>query len=191
MITTILKAKGSHDLGYLSVNNTTNATKQRFGQNKFMLQLEDTFIEYLKDCKFVEGAIRNPHNQPKDLPALIRLVNNLENKYAHISSESFGLMLQISLNAIRQELADMSIKFYKFYFNDKEKPITIEAISKASAYHHLEQIMPNLTEQGYLLQNLVDVKVENPIVGVSKKKHQGKNFIWTIEGWLEDRFEQQ
>lgn len=189
MIANLLKAKGSHDQGYLSMNNTTNAERQRFGQNKFMLHLEDTFTEFLKDCKFVEGAINNPCNLPKDVPALVRLVNNLENKYSHITSEPFGMMLQISINAIRQELANMSIKFYKFYFNEKEKPITIEAVSKASAYHHLEQIMPNVAEQGYELQHLVDVKVENPIVGVSRKKNQGKNFIWTTEGWIEERLE--
>lgn len=189
MIANLLKAKGSHDQGYLSMNNTTNAERQRFGQNKFMLHLEDTFTDFLKDCKFVEGAINNPCNLPKDVPALVRLVNNLENKYSQITSEPFALMLQISINAIRQQLADMSIKFYKFYFNDKEKPITIEAVSKASAYHHIEKIMPEIEEHGYQLQNLVDVKVENPIVGISRKKNQGKNFIWTTEGWIEERLE--
>ena len=151
-----------------------------------MIELQAAYLNFLEDCKFVEKAIHNPCNLPKDLPALVNLVNLLEKKYNHITAEPFVNVLQFHTNAIRQELTDMSIKFYKFYFNDKEKPVTIEAISKQAAYHGLEQIMPNITEHGYELQNLVDVKVENPIVGVSKKKHKGKEFIWTPEGWIEN-----
>lgn len=189
MIANLLKAKGSHDQGYLSMNNTTNAERQRFGQNKFMRDLENTYQAFLEDCKFVEKSVQNKHNLPKDIPALVRLVNNLENKYNHITTEPFSFVLQISLNAIRQELSQMSIKFYKFYFNEVEKPVTIEAVSKNAAYFHLEKILPEIEEFGYFLQNLVDVKVETPVVGVSKKKHKGKNFVWTSEGWLEDRLE--
>jgi len=189
MISTILKKEGSHDHGYPLMNNTTNAAKQRLGQNKFIQDLENTYQSFLDDCKFVEKAIANKHNLPKDLPALVRLVNNLENKYNHITTEPFSLMLQINLNAIRTELSQMSIKFYKFYFNEVEKPVTIEAVSKTAAYFHLEKIMPEIAELGYVLQNLVDVKVETPIIGISKKKHKGKSFIWTSEGWLEDRLE--
>jgi|694.fasta_scaffold12565_1 hypothetical protein len=185
MIASLLKWKGGHDLGHPPMNNTTNAQKQRFGQNKFMAEMEVTYIDFLKDCKFVETAIQNPNNLPKDLPALVNLVNLLEKKYNHITAEPFVDVLQFHLNAIRQELSEMSIKFYKFYFSDQSKPVTIEAVSKQAAYHGLEQIMPNIEEHGYQIQNLVDVKVESPIVGVSKKKHKGKTFIWTPEGWLE------
>lgn len=186
MITSLLKGEGSHDHGYPPMNNTTNAQKQRFGQSKFMAELQVTYLNFLEDCKFVEKAIHNPCNLPKDLPALVNLVALLERKYNHVTTQPFVHVLQFHTNAIRQELSDMSIKFYKFYFNDKEKPVTIEAISKQAAYHGLEQIMPNISEHGYELQNLVDVKVENPIVGVSKKKHKGKEFIWTPEGWIEN-----
>jgi hypothetical protein len=51
----------------------------------------------------------------------------------------------------------------------------------------LESLMPKLEAKGYKLQNLADVRVETPIVGVSRKKNDGKNFIWTAEGWIEYR----
>ena len=76
--------------------------------------------------------------------------------------------------------------FYKYFFEGKEKPIIIEAISKQSAHHALQQVLPTLQEKGYDLRDLKDMKVETPIVGVSRKQHQGKNFVWSNEGWVQE-----
>jgi hypothetical protein len=80
----------------------------------------------------------------------------------------------------------MTIKFYKYYFDGQEKPVIIEAISKQSANYALEQIMPTLSDKGYFLQDLKDMKVEQPLVGVNKKQFKGKNYVWSVDGWIED-----
>lgn len=190
MLTIFNKSWGGNDHYRPSVNNTTNDTaKQRFGLAKVTINMEQTYLELLHDVEFICNALRNPLNQPKDLPALAKLVELLNQKYADILEGSFSKVLEFHLNSLRAELKDMSIKFYRYYFKDKEKPVTIEAISKQAANHALESLMPKLKDKGYSLENLLDVKVETPIEGVSTKKNQGKNFIWTTEGWIEKRYE--
>ena len=60
-------------------------------------------------------------------------------------------------------------------------------MSKQSAHYALEQIMPKLSEKGYDLRDLKDMKVENPLVGVNRKQYQGKSYVWSVEGWIEDK----
>lgn len=190
MLNIFNKNWGGYDHNRPSVNNTTNHTaKQRFGLAKVTINMEQTYIELLHDVEFICNAFRNPLNQPKDLPALAKLVELLKVKYADMLDSTYASVLDFHLNALREELKNMSIKFYRYYFKEKEKPITIEAISKQAANHALENLMPQLKQKGYLLENLLDVKVETPIVGVSVKKHKGKDFIWTTEGWIEKRYE--
>lgn len=190
MLNIFNKNWGGYDHNRPSVNNTTNHTaKQRFGLAKVTINMEQTYTELLHDVEFIRNAFRNPLNQPKDLPALAKLVELLNRKYADALEGSLGRVFEFHLNSLREELKDMSIKFYRYYFKDKEKPITIEAISKQAANHAIENLIPQLNEKGYKLEDLVDVKVETPVVGVSTKKHQGKNFIWTTEGWIEKRHE--
>lgn len=191
MQTYLQKSRGGYDHSHPHVNNTTNVcTKQRFGRTKFNQVMEDNYLSFLHDTEFICTALRNPHNQPKDLPALGRLIELLKRKYANILLGVYAEVIQFHLTALENELADMSIKFYKYYFHEVEKPVIIEAISKEAANYALEQLMPQLEAKGYKMKNLADMRVETPIVGVSKKKHAGKNFIWTPEGWIEDRVNQ-
>jgi hypothetical protein len=182
------KSRGEYDHTHPHVNNTTNiCTKQRFGHAKFMKIIEENYLLFLHDTEFICTAFRNPHNQPKDLPALGRLVELLKRKYANSLKGAYAEIINFHIEALQNELADMSIKFYKYYFHEVEKPVIIEAITKEAANYALEQLMPQLEAKGYKLKNLADMRVETPIVGVSKKKHNGKNFVWTPEGWIEDR----
>jgi acetyl-CoA carboxylase carboxyltransferase component len=88
------------------------------------------------------------------------------------------------MNLLREELNEMSMKIYKYYFSNNKKPISIEAVSRQAANHALQQIIPTLEQKGYNLRELVDVKVETPIVGVTTKKQFGNLLVWTSEGWL-------
>lgn len=190
MLNIFNKNWGGYDHNRPSVNNTTNYTaKQRFGLTKGTINMEQTYSELLHDVEFIRNAFRNPLNQPKDLLPLAKLVELLNQKYTDALEGSFAKVFEFHINSLREELKDMSIKFYRYYFKDKEKPITIEAISKQAANYAIENLMPQLKAKGYKLEDLVDVKVETPVVGVSTKKNQGKNFIWTTEGWIEKRYE--
>jgi hypothetical protein len=81
------------------------------------------------------------------------------------------------------------IKFYKYYFSGLEKPIIMEAPSRFVADEMLfafgERTNP------IPMERLIDVRVESPIVGVSKTKRFGKTYVWvgcqiTTNGWLEE-----
>lgn len=170
------------------VNNTTKikVARQRFGQNKFMDSLEETYRLFVIDQEYICNSLNNERNLPKDLPALMNLVDLFKIKYHHMLHLSIGDAMKFHIKLIEEQLNEMTIKFYKYYFNGQDKPVIIEAVSKQSANYALEQILPSLTSKGYDLRDLKDMKVETPLVGVNKKKHQGKSFIWTSEGWIED-----
>lgn len=170
------------------VNNTTKikVARQRFGQNKFMDSLEETYRLFVIDQEYICNSLKNERNLPKDLPALMNLVDLFKIKYHHMLHLSIGDAMKFHIKLIEEQLNEMTIKFYKYYFNGQDKPVIIEAVSKQSANYALEQILPSLTSKGYDLRDLKDMKVETPLVGVNKKKHQGKSFVWTSEGWIED-----
>ena len=170
------------------VNNTTiiKVARQRFGQDKFMESLEETYGLLLADQAFICNALQNERNLPIHLPALKKLAHLLSIKYQQLSYGPLELIMKYHLKMVDELLKDMTIKFYKYYFDGQEKPVIIEALSKQSANYALEQIMPSLSEKGYFLQDLKDMKVELPIVGVNKKQHQGKSYVWGLQGWMED-----
>lgn len=81
------------------------------------------------------------------------------------------------------------IKFYKYYFTGLQKPVIMEAESKNIADSMLKQLEQN-SHTKINMNLLEDIRIEVPIIGVSKKKRKGQDFIWvgkenTSDGWLE------
>ena len=81
------------------------------------------------------------------------------------------------------------IKFYKFYFIGKKKPVIMEAYTKDEADNMLSQL--NEKTGAIDLTKLEDVRIEMPIKGVSKRKRLGKEYVWvgvdyTTDGWMEE-----
>lgn len=81
------------------------------------------------------------------------------------------------------------IKFYKFYFIGKKKPVIMEAYTKDEADNMLSQL--NEKTGAIDLTKLEDVRIEMPIKGVSKRKRLGKDYVWvgvdyTTDGWMEE-----
>jgi hypothetical protein len=87
------------------------------------------------------------------------------------------------------------IKFYKFFFNGKPKPIIMEAYNRAEADEMLKLL--NQKTNVIDMSNLIDVRIESPVKGVSKRKRKGLDFIWvgkelSEDGWmLEEDFNNQ
>jgi hypothetical protein len=185
--------RGGYDHNHPPVNNTTNFfhNKQKFGQPKSTNKMQELNISFLHDVEYICTALRNPLNQPKDLPALTKLVELLKLKYKDLFNTAYVEVLTFHINLIEDELKTMSIKLYRYYFHGKEKPITIEAISKYAADYAMMQLIPKIEAKGYYRENLRDVKVETPVAGVSTKKVDGKILVWTTDGgWIEKREEQ-
>lgn len=85
------------------------------------------------------------------------------------------------------------IKRYKYYFRQLDKPIVIEAISRKSA----DGILINLNVKmgnWMNIKDLLDLRIETLVIGVSKKVMNKKNYIWVglnsaKNGWmLEDEY---
>lgn len=81
------------------------------------------------------------------------------------------------------------IKFYKFYFIGKKKPVIMEAYTKDEADNMLSQL--NEKTGAIDLSKLEDVRIEMPIKGVSRRKRLGKEYVWvgvdyTTDGWMEE-----
>tara|TARA_R110000787_G_C13350072_1_gene439033 strand:- start:123 stop:431 length:309 start_codon:yes stop_codon:yes gene_type:complete len=82
------------------------------------------------------------------------------------------------------------IKRYKYYFQQVDKPIVIEAISRKRA----DAILINLNaEMGNWMniKDLLDLRIETLVIGVSKKIMNKKNLIWvgtnnTKNGWMNE-----
>jgi hypothetical protein len=80
------------------------------------------------------------------------------------------------------------IRFYKYYFTGKDKPVIMEAEDRISADKMMQQLKIN-TNVNLSAKDLIDIRVETPIVGISKRKRHNKEFIWvgtefTSDGWL-------
>lgn len=81
------------------------------------------------------------------------------------------------------------IKLYKYFLNNIEKPLIMEAESRKRA----DQMLMELNQRmgGNLrVTDIVDVRVETLIVGKSSKIKGGKKQIWvgtehTKNGWME------
>jgi len=84
-------------------------------------------------------------------------------------------------------LFKVTMKMYKYYFLNLEKPISVEANNKQSARNVLEQIC-NQTEyknNGYEMLNLVRETSETLVAGVSfKTSKQHGVLIWSDRGWV-------
>lgn len=81
-----------------------------------------------------------------------------------------------------------NIRFYKYYFNGMPKPIIMEAENRQDADKMLVQLSIN-SKVKMRVADLVDVRIESPIFGVSTRKRQGKQYVWvgtdkTPDGWL-------
>jgi hypothetical protein len=80
------------------------------------------------------------------------------------------------------------IRFYKYYFTGKDKPVIMEAEDRITADKMMQQLKLN-TNIELSAKDLIDVRVETPITGISKRKRHNKEFVWvgkeyTSDGWL-------
>lgn len=80
------------------------------------------------------------------------------------------------------------IRFYKYYFKGMPKPIIMEAESKAVAYDMLRQLSFK-SQTAIDMKLLEDIRVETPLVGISKRKREGKDWVWigkenSSNGWI-------
>jgi hypothetical protein len=80
------------------------------------------------------------------------------------------------------------IRFYKYYFLGVDKPVIMEAEDRLTA----DQMMQKLKENNSVnlnAKNLIDIRVETPIIGISKRKRHNQDYVWvgnefTSDGWL-------
>ena len=80
------------------------------------------------------------------------------------------------------------IRFYKYYFNGVDKPVIMEAEDRNTADRMMQQLKET-TNANISAKNLIDVRVETPIAGISKRKRNNQEFVWvgkefTSDGWL-------
>ena len=64
----------------------------------------------------------------------------------------------------------------------------MEAESRLSADKMMQQLKQNTTVK-LSAKDLIDIRVETPIVGISKRKKHNKEYVWvgtefTSDGWL-------
>lgn len=180
----LFKKWGGYDHNRPRANNTTNVTAmQRFGLAKDNTCIQDKYTELLHDYQFICNALVNKKNRPKHIPALWQLVRLHVAKHSAADDYRVSRVVDFQKELLYIQLKEMSIKLYKYYFKDIEKPIIIEAITKQSANDMLESVMSQVAAKGYMLENLIDCRVETPISGQTKKKHEGKEYTWTDSGW--------
>ena len=80
------------------------------------------------------------------------------------------------------------IRFYKYYFTGVDKPVIMEAENKQVADQMMQQLKENTTVN-LSAKNLIDIRVETPIIGISKRKRHNQDYVWvgnefTSDGWL-------
>ena len=80
------------------------------------------------------------------------------------------------------------IRFYKYYFTGKDKPVIMEAEDRITADKMMQQLKQN-TNANLSAKDLIDIRVETPIVGISKRKRHNQDYVWvgnefTSDGWL-------
>ena len=82
----------------------------------------------------------------------------------------------------------LKTRFYKYFFLGMDKPVIMETESKANA----DKMMVELQYKSQTpidINRLIDVRVETPIIGISKKKRKGVDLVWvskqyTSDGWI-------
>lgn len=80
------------------------------------------------------------------------------------------------------------VRFYKYYFRNVDKPVIMEAESRLQADQMMQELKER-TQISFGAKDLEDVRVETPIVGISKRKKGGNELVWvgrehTSDGWL-------
>ena len=69
-----------------------------------------------------------------------------------------------------------------------DKPITMEAVDRATADKMLVQLSIN-SKVRMKVNDLIDVRIETPLFGISTKTRKGEEYVWvgkenTSDGWL-------
>jgi hypothetical protein len=82
----------------------------------------------------------------------------------------------------------VKIRFYKYYFKDVDKPVIMEAEDRSMADRMMQQLKET-TNADISPKNLIDVRVETPIAGISKRTRKNQSYVWvgkefTSDGWL-------
>ena len=80
------------------------------------------------------------------------------------------------------------IRFYKYYFRGVDKPVIMEAENRLTADKMMQQLKKSTTAN-FSAKDLIDIRVETPIIGISKRKRHNKDYVWvgnefTSDGWL-------
>ena len=80
------------------------------------------------------------------------------------------------------------VRFYRYYFLGLAKPITMETTDRGMADQMLKELNQR-TKGSIKFKNLIDIRVETPIVGISEKKISGVDYVWvgmdtTQDGWM-------
>ena len=80
------------------------------------------------------------------------------------------------------------IRFYKYYFTGKDKPVIMEAEDRLTADQMMQQLKQTTTAN-LSAKDLIDIRVETPIIGISKRKRHNQDYVWvgnefTSDGWL-------
>ena len=78
------------------------------------------------------------------------------------------------------------MKRYRYYFNDIDKPISIEATNKLSARERLEDICndPTYMERGYTIMNIRLETTETLVAGVSQTTQNNQTYTWNGHTWI-------
>jgi hypothetical protein len=88
----------------------------------------------------------------------------------------------------------MNTKFYKYYFRNLDKPLTMEAEDKKTADQMLVQLSIK-SKVRMKTADLIDVRIETPLFGITTKTRNDIEWVWvgkekTSDGWLElDEYE--
>lgn len=79
------------------------------------------------------------------------------------------------------------VKFYCFYFEDMEKPVTIEAYNGKQAREGLLKVFQQLPDT-YRGKKVINQTLSHAVYGVSKKKIAGIEYVWvgneSHSGWM-------
>ena len=75
------------------------------------------------------------------------------------------------------------MNLYRFYFIEKDKPISVEAKTRHAARIKLQEILPSIESKGYYLEDLCRESVEQLIEDVSTKTVNGKTLTWKNGKW--------
>ena len=80
------------------------------------------------------------------------------------------------------------IRFYKYYFRGVVKPVIMEAVDRITADQMMQQLKQTTTAN-LSAKDLIDIRVETPIIGISKRKRHNQDYVWvgnefTSDGWL-------